>query len=141
VRALQDFNKLRRCYTQNIDALDTAAGITKIVNCHGSFATATCIDCGARFAGSEIEAAAKRCEVPVCVACGVGVVKPDVTFFGEKLSDEFFDRWEEDRRVADLFIVIGSSLLVSPVNQMLSTRGGGGILTPQPLCRRTSQPS
>jgi len=45
--------------------------------------------------------------------------KPDITFFGEKLSDEFDHRLAEDRFKVDLLLVIGTSLKVSPVAEIL----------------------
>merc|ERR1719502_1194025 len=50
MRLLQDKGLLLRCYTQNIDTLERAAGIQpeKLVEAHGSFATASCIDCKCR---------------------------------------------------------------------------------------------
>ncbi|EJD73785.1 Sirt1 protein [Loa loa] len=46
IKALEDSGKLLRNYTQNIDTLEQVAGIKRIVQCHGSFATATCRNCG-----------------------------------------------------------------------------------------------
>ena len=48
-----------------------------------------------------------------------GVMKPDITFFGEQLPDNFFDRFtEKDSKTVDLCIVIGTSLKVAPVSEM-----------------------
>jgi hypothetical protein len=46
-------------------------------------------------------------------------VKPDITFFGEKLSDEFDRCLADDRFRVDLLLVIGTSLKVSPVAEIL----------------------
>ena len=46
--------------------------------------------------------------------------QPDITFFGEKLSDEFDRALVEDRPLIDLLLVIGTSLKVSPVSEMIS---------------------
>jgi len=49
----------------------------------------------------------------------VGVMKPAITFFHEQLPNTFFDRLtDHDRDVVDLVIVIGTSMKVSPVNQI-----------------------
>ena len=45
IRYLEDHGKLLRNYTQNIDTLERVAGINQVVECHGSFATASCIQC------------------------------------------------------------------------------------------------
>lgn len=52
LRVLQDKDLLLRCYTQNIDTLERVAGIRadKLVEAHGSFASASCIDCHTRIA-------------------------------------------------------------------------------------------
>lgn len=49
-----------------------------------------------------------------------GIMKPDITFFGEKLTDEFDKSLAEDRDRVDLLLVIGTSLKVSPVAEILS---------------------
>jgi len=66
IRALQDHNKLLRCYTQNIDALEDVAGVTKVVPCHGSFATATCQRCHRQQPGAAIRKAVLSGLVPRC---------------------------------------------------------------------------
>lgn len=60
-----------RNYTQNIDTLEQAAGISQVLQCHGSFATATCTNplCGKRVDGREIKAAIFAREVPICPDC------------------------------------------------------------------------
>jgi NAD-dependent histone deacetylase SIR2 len=45
--------------------------------------------------------------------------KPDITFFGEKLTDDFDNSLAEDRFRVDLLLVIGTSLKVSPVAEIL----------------------
>lgn len=48
-----------------------------------------------------------------------GVMKPNITFFGEKLPDNFFDRFKKhDRDIVDLIVVIGTSMSVSPVSEI-----------------------
>ncbi|KAJ2911871.1 hypothetical protein MD484_g8544, partial [Candolleomyces efflorescens] len=49
-----------------------------------------------------------------------GIMKPDITFFGEKLDDVFEKTLEEDRDQVDLLLVIGTSLKVAPVADILS---------------------
>jgi NAD-dependent SIR2 family protein deacetylase len=50
-------------------------------------------------------------------------MKPNITFFGEKLPDEFDKLFAEDRNKVDLLIVMGSSLKVSPVADVKGKRG------------------
>jgi NAD-dependent SIR2 family protein deacetylase len=92
IKLLEDKGKLLRNYSQNIDTLEQAAGITKIIQCHGSFATAKCIVCGYTVPGKNIEENIFNKTVPICPKCPEevdGILKPSITFFGEKLSDEF----------------------------------------------------
>lgn len=50
----------------------------------------------------------------------VHILQPDITFFGEKLTDDFDKALLEDRPSVDLLLVIGTSLKVSPVAEILS---------------------
>ncbi|KAJ1889485.1 NAD-dependent histone deacetylase sir2, partial [Kickxella alabastrina] len=49
-----------------------------------------------------------------------GIMKPDITFFGEKLPDQFDEALLEDRDQVDLLLVMGSSLKVAPVSDIMS---------------------
>ncbi|KAJ7242888.1 DHS-like NAD/FAD-binding domain-containing protein [Mycena haematopus] len=69
IKLIEDKNKLLRNYTQNIDGLHTAAGVLRVLECHGSFATATCILCQRQVPGSEIEADIMAQRVPLCSIC------------------------------------------------------------------------
>jgi len=51
----------------------------------------------------------------------LNVCQPDITFFGEKLTDDFDHSLEADRESVDLLLVIGTSLKVAPVADILST--------------------
>lgn len=71
IRLLQEQGKLRTNYTQNIDNVEEIAGIEedRVVQCHGSWATATCLKCGHRVRGVEIRDTVKRGEVAYCRVC------------------------------------------------------------------------
>ncbi|TPX70928.1 hypothetical protein SpCBS45565_g01420 [Spizellomyces sp. 'palustris'] len=118
IKLLEEKGKLLRNYTQNIDTLEQVAGIKRVVQCHGSFATAKCIVCGYKVPGDALEKDIFQKQVPMCPVCGEerdGIMKPDITFFGEMLPDEFDRLFAEDKEKVDLLIVMGSSLKVSPV--------------------------
>lgn len=68
-RARDSFQYLSQNYTQNIDTLETLAGVKNVLQCHGSFATATCIQCHTRVQGSAIEADIMKRRVPLCRMC------------------------------------------------------------------------
>lgn len=117
-KLLQDRGQINRIYTQNIDTLERIAGIKDelIVEAHGSFATNHCIKCSKEMDNDTIKKHMHKefneDGIPRC-SCG-GLVKPDITFFGEGLPSKFFDLWEEDAEDVDLAIVVGTSLQVYP---------------------------
>ncbi|ORX67376.1 SIR2-domain-containing protein [Linderina pennispora] len=163
VKMLEDKEKLLRNYTQNIDTLEHVEGIKNVLNCHGSFATATCIKCGYKCDGKDLEGDIMVQRIAYCPKCndqpsqstkpkGVmpegttisnqdfgngydddedddeddddygmqrGVMKPDITFFGEKLPDAFDEALLADREKVDLLLVMGSSLKVAPVSDIM----------------------
>ncbi|KAK6294059.1 hypothetical protein J4Q44_G00348890 [Coregonus suidteri] len=114
VRLLHDKGQLLRMYTQNIDGLERLAGIPpeKLVEAHGTFATATCTVCRRDYQGEELRPDIMKGTVPKCAACK-GVVKPDIVFFGEELPPHFFS-YLKDFPLADLLIIMGTSLEVEP---------------------------
>ncbi len=121
LRALEERRKLLRVYTQNIDGLEAQAGIKAAVNCHGSFLSATCLRCKKKYSWSDIEGDVATRQVPLCKLnrCN-GVIKPDITFFGEKVPDVVGRMLMKDRLKADMLIVMGTSLQVAPVSRILS---------------------
>jgi NAD-dependent SIR2 family protein deacetylase len=63
------FTQLLRNYTQNIDNIESRVGLKRIFQCHGSFATASCIVCRNRVPGSAIEGNIFSHTVPWCEIC------------------------------------------------------------------------
>lgn len=121
IRALEKRGQLLRNFTQNIDTLEQVAGIERAVYCHGSFASATCIQCRAEYSVDELRGlmeADTRQNIPYCEDCEDGVVKPDIVFFGEPLPSAFDEALEADIELADLVLVIGSSMKVQPVSMI-----------------------
>ncbi|NXX48704.1 SIR3 deacetylase, partial [Tricholaema leucomelas] len=114
LRLLHDKGLLLRLYTQNIDGLERVAGIPpdRLVEAHGTFATATCTVCRRHFPGEDFRADVMADRVPRCPVC-TGVVKPDIVFFGEELPQRFLLHLT-DFPLADLLFVIGTSLEVEP---------------------------
>ncbi|XP_041363489.1 NAD-dependent protein deacetylase sirtuin-1-like isoform X2 [Gigantopelta aegis] len=119
IRLIEQHGKLLRNYTQNIDTLEQVAGISNNIQCHGSFATATCMSCKYKTDADSIRKDIFNQVIPRCPNCPsdnpLAVLKPDIVFFGESLSDEFHQQMAKDKDVCDLLIVIGSSLKVRPV--------------------------
>lgn len=114
VRLLECHGWLHRHYTQNIDGLDSAAGISSkhLVQAHGSFGAGHCIDCRQPFTRSFLRDRIFSGETPRC-PCG-GLVKPDIVFFGEELPERFENCSKHDFRSCDLIICMGTSLKVEP---------------------------
>uniref|UniRef100_A0A3B5LPL0 NAD-dependent protein deacetylase n=1 Tax=Xiphophorus couchianus TaxID=32473 RepID=A0A3B5LPL0_9TELE len=114
VRLLHQKGQLLRMYTQNIDGLERLAGVPPemLVEAHGTFATATCTSCLRKYDGEELRPEVMSGAVPRCPTCK-GVVKPDIVFFGEELPLSFF-KYLTDFPLADLLIVMGTSLEVEP---------------------------
>ena len=106
---------LEAVITQNIDQLHTRAGSRNVIEVHGTIATSSCLECGARFPVEEVrrrhEAAADG--VPRCAEGDP--LKPDVVLFGELLPVEAFARAQQLAGSADVLLCVGSSLEVYPV--------------------------
>lgn len=169
IKLLQDKDKLLTNYSQNIDNIEGVAGVRpeKLIQCHGSFATATCTKCSHRVPGDQIFSDIRDGIIPRCKKCIqtlkisdpsamkrkrsknrtdakkksrksrdfedsseedegqydlplAGVMKPDITFFGEALPDTFHDRLvKHDKDRVDLIVVIGTSLKVAPVSEVV----------------------
>ncbi|XP_044229271.1 NAD-dependent protein deacetylase sirtuin-1 [Thunnus albacares] len=109
---------LLRNYTQNIDTLEQVAGVQRIIQCHGSFATASCLVCKHKVDCEAIREDIFNQVVPHCPRCPdipLAIMKPDIVFFGENLPEMFHRAMKQDKDEVDLLIVIGSSLKVRPV--------------------------
>ncbi|XP_033644002.1 NAD-dependent protein deacetylase sirtuin-1-like [Asterias rubens] len=120
IALLEQHGKLLRNFSQNIDTLEQVAGITKVLQCHGSFATAHCTNCNYEVDADAIRQDIFNQVVPHCPHCPrdpdvLAVMKPDIVFFGEGLPKDFYHCLDEDKDKIDLLIVIGSSLKVQPV--------------------------
>jgi NAD-dependent deacetylase len=109
--------KLSAVITQNIDNLHQVSGIpaAKVIELHGNGSYATCLDCGIRY---ELDWVKERFEkskgsAPDCADCG-GPVKSATISFGQSMPEEPMRLAEIETLAADLFISIGSSLVVWP---------------------------
>eukprot|EP00761_Pharyngomonas_kirbyi_P013235 gb/GECH01013262.1/.p1 GENE.gb/GECH01013262.1/~~gb/GECH01013262.1/.p1 ORF type:complete len:436 (+),score=121.50 gb/GECH01013262.1/:1-1308(+) len=120
LKVLEDHDVLLQVVTQNIDGLEEKTGLPhdKVVYAHGSWATASCLQCKKSFKAEYVEKNMKdedgETKLPTCDECK-GTIKPDITFFGERLPERFFNFMENELDDCDLLIVIGTSLSVYPV--------------------------
>ncbi len=102
--------------TQNIDGLHQASGIPEeqVIELHGNSTYAHCLECGTRYEIGALRAAFEALgDVPDCTACG-GLVKTATISFGQSMPEEAMRRAAIETRAADLFVVLGSSLVVYP---------------------------
>jgi len=120
LKVLHDKGLLLRCFSQNIDSLETLAGlpVEKLVAAHGNFDKAACIDCNREHDTEQVKAHVDQGKVLQCEECG-GYVKPSIIFFGENLPAKFFECWEKDFPQCDLLIVMGTSLSVTPFASLI----------------------
>jgi NAD-dependent SIR2 family protein deacetylase len=109
---LQARKKLMRNYTQNVDGLERRAGLTNVVECHGTMDRFHCTGprCTRKQPLSALMGDVRLGKVCYC-SCGE-VMKPDVTFFGEQLPKVLFTTMAKDLPRCDLVLVIGTSLKV-----------------------------
>jgi NAD-dependent deacetylase len=118
-RALAELHRLGRldcCITQNIDNLHQRAGLPPdaVIELHGNATRARCLDCGAAYTRDELHARLEEgVDVPDCGTCG-GVVKPHTILFGEAMPKTEVEEARRRAGAADLFVVLGSSLVVYP---------------------------
>eukprot|EP00470_Lotharella_oceanica_P010299 CAMPEP_0170191784 /NCGR_PEP_ID=MMETSP0040_2-20121228/52507_1 /TAXON_ID=641309 /ORGANISM="Lotharella oceanica, Strain CCMP622" /LENGTH=294 /DNA_ID=CAMNT_0010439939 /DNA_START=194 /DNA_END=1078 /DNA_ORIENTATION=- len=113
---------LMRCFTQNIDSLESQAGlpIEKLVAAHGNFDSARCISTGKPVPIDEVKEAVNATKGwEILRKKYGGLVKPDIVFFGEQLPDRFFSCAATDFPECDMLIVIGTSLVVQPFASLI----------------------
>jgi len=131
IRELEELGKLAMVITQNIDDLHQKAGVPeeKVIELHGTTNYVYCIECGKRYARETIqEWLDEGDESPECDDCA-GILKSATVAFGEPMPVEEVELAEEHARQCDLFIVVGSSLVVYPAAQLpLTAKRQGGRL-------------
>jgi len=69
IRAVESVDKLLRNYTQNIDTLEQVAGIENVIQCHGSFATASCVVCKTQVSAEAVREDIFAQRIPMCCKC------------------------------------------------------------------------
>ncbi len=102
--------------TQNVDGLHQRSGIpeSRIIELHGNSTYASCLDCGQRYELAPIKTAfLGKGELPVCQKCD-GIVKTATISFGQAMPEIQMARAQNETMECDLFIVLGSSLVVYP---------------------------
>jgi len=101
--------------TQNIDGLHQRSGVpdSQVIELHGNGTYAACLDCAHRYELEEMFAAFNLNEEPPVCDCG-GFIKSATISFGQPMPFEAMRRAQAESLSCDLFIAIGSSLVVYP---------------------------
>lgn len=114
---LENKGKLKAVITQNIDDLHNQAGSSTVYQLHGHLKEATCVECYKVIDSATIFAKfIEDGQIPRC-DCN-GVLKPNVILFGEQLPVREFLSAQMVIKQADLMLVAGSSLEVSPASDL-----------------------
>lgn len=118
--------------TQNVDGLHQAAGSENIYELHGTLRDLRCQRCQAVYPAQNYS------QDSLCEKCG-GKLRPAVVLFGEMLPEDTLSDAFDLAASSDVFIVLGSSLTVSPANLLpeRAKRNGAALFivnrTPTPL--------
>ncbi|MFQ5997448.1 MAG: NAD-dependent deacetylase [Dehalococcoidales bacterium] len=120
IAELDRLGKLDCVITQNVDNLHQKAGVPddKVFELHGNMQRVVCLSCDRRYPLEQIKVRLDQGEeVPDCETCH-GILKPAIVLFGEPMPEEVLNEATMHASNCDLFIVIGSSLVVYPAAMM-----------------------
>ena len=125
-------SRMQAIVTQNIDGLHQAAGAPseKVIELHGNGTYAVCLSCGARYELVDVRRRlVETSAAPTCDACG-GLVKSATISFGQAMPADAMRRAESLARDCDLFLVVGSSLVVYPAATLpvIARRSGARVV-------------
>jgi len=129
--ALAEMERKGKCkavITQNIDGLHQDAGQRNVIELHGNTRRYYCMDCSREFTMKEAYDLVDQ-EVPARCMCG-GIIRPDVVFFGESLPADALEEASQAALECDVFVVLGSSLVVQPAAQLpvIAKRQGAKLI-------------
>jgi NAD-dependent deacetylase len=131
VARLVDSGKVARVITQNVDNLHQEAGVpaNQVIELHGNAGYAKCLICGLRHELADLrDPFLEQGTLPACRACG-GMIKSATISFGQPMPAEAMRCAEAASRECDLFIVLGSSLMVYPAAALpMVARSNGAAL-------------
>ena len=116
VAALVRRGKVASVITQNVDGLHQLSGVPDeaVIELHGNTTYAACLDCAERYELEPIREAFLRDEtLPECGRCG-GIVKTATISFGQAMPAGPMRRAVGETLACDLFLAVGSSLVVYP---------------------------
>ncbi len=131
IARLVSMGKVSAVITQNVDNLHQASGVSddRVIELHGNASYATCLECGLRHELADLRAPfEERGVIPACRVCG-GVVKVATISFGQPMPAGPMARAEAATLACDLFLVLGSSLVVYPAAgfPLVAKRNGAAL--------------
>ena len=127
---LQRRGHLAAIVTQNVDGLHTEAGSSNVIELHGSTRESACQWCGRSWPTQYI---VERCEhgdlAPDCDDCA-GPIKTKTVSFGQSMPQDEMHKAAEVTSNSDLYIAIGSTLLVEPAASFprMARRAGASLV-------------
>ena len=121
---LEQADKLRGIVTQNVDGLHKAAGNIRVYELHGNVHENYCMECNTAY---PMDAILNSEGIPRCRECG-GVIKPNVTLYGEPLEKYVCIGAIREITNADTLIVAGTSLAVEPAASFISHFRGKNLV-------------
>jgi len=132
VARLIEQGKASAVITQNVDNLHQDSGVpeAKVIELHGNASYAKCLDCGARYELDALEPDfVERGAIPMCRLCP-GLLKTATISFGQSMPAAAMARAEAETLACDLFLVLGSSLVVRPAADfpLMAKRNGAGLV-------------
>jgi NAD-dependent deacetylase len=118
--------------TQNVDNLHQDSGVPahQVIELHGNASYANCLSCGLRHEFTDLKPAfVEQGELPSCRDCG-GIVKTATISFGQPMPPGPMAEAEAASLACDLFLVLGSSLVVYPAASfpLLAARNGAALV-------------
>ena len=122
---LESNGLLNAIITQNVDNLHQRAGSRNVLELHGNIFRVKCTSCNYR---ADIDKAPNEIP-PTCPKCN-SLLRPDVVWFGEALDIDLLHKAYSLASKAELILVIGSSLLVSPASELpnITLKHGGNVV-------------
>lgn len=127
----EDEGRIAGVITQNIDGLHQRAGSNCVHELHGTVRWIVCVDCQAKYEPLPLLAWFREHQrIPACEECGSDRMKSATVSFGQSLPQDALEASLELSRRSDLFLAIGSSLVVYPAAGMpeLARRSGAKLV-------------
>ena len=131
VADLVKMGKVSSVITQNVDNLHQDSGVPddRVIEVHGNASYARCLQCGKRYELEDLRPRWEKDEDITCIFC-TGLLKTAVISFGQAMPEAAMNHAMEEAAMSDLFIVLGSSLVVYPAAELpvIAKRSGAAVV-------------